>query len=467
MIDYNSLIQNVDKQVFYATTLNAGPYSIGQSALGGVIAYILKPGDSGYNPSLQQGIVAASSDQSTGIQWYNGSYILITTNTGYGTGLANTNAIISAQGAGTYAAKICTSYAGGGYSDWYLPSQDELSIVYSNKTLIGGFTSDLYWSSTQYNNISAIAVSFSDGLGPNTNSSTTTVRVRAIRSFSVPALTTPWQTWTKPSGARTAYIVCIGGGGAGGGSATGSASILCGGGGGAGSTITVGQVPFYSISDTLYVQVGIGGVGSIGNGGNGGISYVSCYPTTDMYNCLIANNVVQTPGGTGGVAGVIGFGAGASAALSSSSTTNPRYLSLCNWASYAGGSGVNGGAANAVLASSSTIAASSLTTGGAGGGGCNATVNNAGGSVNSGDTLTPFLKTISGAPISGINGNNGYSYLKPLLGVAGSGGSANLSGAGGTGGKAGIGSGGGGAGSGLTGGIGGNGGDGLVMIISY
>ena len=39
---------------------------------------------------------AAPSDQSTSIQWYNGSYIIISTGTAVGTGKANTDAIIAA-----------------------------------------------------------------------------------------------------------------------------------------------------------------------------------------------------------------------------------------------------------------------------------------------------------------------------------------------------------------------------------
>jgi Protein of unknown function (DUF1566) len=37
----------------------------------------------------------------------------------------------------------------GGYSDWYLPSQDELSKLYLSKAAIGGFVNNIYWSSSE------------------------------------------------------------------------------------------------------------------------------------------------------------------------------------------------------------------------------------------------------------------------------------------------------------------------------
>ena len=79
-------------------------------------------------------MIAATSDQSTGIRWDNGSDITTTeaTETDIGTRPTNTNDIISSQGgvAGSYAAEICADYSvtegGVTYDDWFLPSKDEL-----------------------------------------------------------------------------------------------------------------------------------------------------------------------------------------------------------------------------------------------------------------------------------------------------------------------------------------------------
>lgn len=457
---------NVDKQVFNAS--GTGAYVVGQPALGGTVAYILQPGDPGYDSSLQQGYIIAPASQGSNIAWWNGTAISISTSSALGTGLANTDAIIAAQGAGTYAASICRNYTGGGYNDWYLPSRDELSRIYGNNSFIGIPAVGSYWTSTQTNSTGANSINFSTGAISSTTTSGSVI-ARAIRSFSVPvSAPTPWQTWSKPEGRSMAYIVCIGGGGGGAAGQTHPTLSTSGSGGGA-SSITIAQVPFYSIPDTLYIQVALGGIGGTptagtGNpGSSGGISYVSCYPTIDMYNCLLINGGIAG----GGVNSAVGGGFGG-AALSSSSTTNPRYLSLCNWVSYSGQAGQNGSSGSPA---GNTMASNSICSAGAAGGGAQGIQRFPGAPLNSGDTLTSFFKTIAGGVAPSGRGNDGYSYLKPFFFLSGTGGGGSVSGAAGAGGNGNIGCGGAGGGAGTgasgTGGNGGNGGNGLVMIISY
>ena len=164
---------------------------IGDTYQGGIIAYTLQIGDPGYDANVQHGLIAATTDQSTGIQWYNTDIVVNTAPT-IGTGLANTNAIITAQGgtAGSYAyaAGICADYsvteAGVTYNDWYLPSKDELN-KYINIFAIGGFENpSYYWSSTEYDNDQLWFQRFPDGYQdffPYTKNNTQ--RVRAVRSF--------------------------------------------------------------------------------------------------------------------------------------------------------------------------------------------------------------------------------------------------------------------------------------------
>jgi hypothetical protein len=123
---------------------------VGDSYQGGKVAYIFELGDPGYISGEIHGIIAAPTDQSSGIKWYNGTYKAIgSTSKAIGSGNTNTNLIVSSQGIGSYAAKICSDLVLGGYSDWYLPSQEELLKLYINRSIIGGFSTSDYWSSSE------------------------------------------------------------------------------------------------------------------------------------------------------------------------------------------------------------------------------------------------------------------------------------------------------------------------------
>ena len=163
--------------------------SIGDYYQGGKVAYILVSGDPGYDAIVQHGLIAATVDQSTGygIKWNNGSNSAIgigARGTAIGTGLSNTNTIITSQGATStnYAAGLARAYTGGGYTDWYLPSQDELNKLYLNKTAIGGFATNYYWSSTEFASYGAWSQGFGSGL-QGANGKSVTSYVRAIRAF--------------------------------------------------------------------------------------------------------------------------------------------------------------------------------------------------------------------------------------------------------------------------------------------
>jgi len=153
------------------------PHYVGESYGGGIVFYITDGG--------AHGLIAATSDQSAGIQWNNGLSITTgATGTAMGTGLSNTNTIITSQGATatSYAAGLAKAYFVGVYTDWYLPSQDELNLLYLNRDAIGGFATNSYWSSTEFSRFLARIQNFSTG-GQSNAGKAAAYYVRAIRSF--------------------------------------------------------------------------------------------------------------------------------------------------------------------------------------------------------------------------------------------------------------------------------------------
>ena len=159
--------------------------SIGDSYAGGKIAYIFQNNESGYVAGETHGLIAASSDVLRS-NWCGASTFSttsISTGTAIRTGLANTLAIIARVGnTTTSAAKSCRDYRGGNFSDWYLPSKDELNKLFINKTAIGNFVSSNYWSSSQYNSSMAYYQSFSSGSSIPA-SKTSLFYVRPVRNF--------------------------------------------------------------------------------------------------------------------------------------------------------------------------------------------------------------------------------------------------------------------------------------------
>jgi hypothetical protein len=134
---------------------------------------------------------AAASDNAYGyIRWNMYTNSLVTTGasgSAIGTGMANTAAIMLAQGSTINAAQLCDDLVSGGYGDWFLPSRDELVFVYTNLKVAGkpGFADWGYWSSTEDSgNSSANAWSQDFRFGGQTiRGKNDLLYVRAVRYF--------------------------------------------------------------------------------------------------------------------------------------------------------------------------------------------------------------------------------------------------------------------------------------------
>jgi len=104
--------------------------------------------------------------------------------TAVGTGEQNTIDIEAGCTTPGTAADRCANLVLGGYSDWFLPSKDELNLMYENLKVaeVGGFADFSYWSSSEYNASGAWNQHFSGG-SQNPNGKNGTERVRAVRAF--------------------------------------------------------------------------------------------------------------------------------------------------------------------------------------------------------------------------------------------------------------------------------------------
>ena len=159
------------------------PAVIGDFRDGGVVFYVDATG--------QHGLVCAVSDQSTGAEWgCYGNAISGADGTAIGTGAQNTIDIEAGCTTDGIAADICANLSLNGYTDWFLPSKDELNEMYSNKATInataiangGSGFGNSYWSSTEYNSNYAWKQGFYDG-AQSSSGKNYAGRVRAVRAF--------------------------------------------------------------------------------------------------------------------------------------------------------------------------------------------------------------------------------------------------------------------------------------------
>ena len=146
---------------YYIQTGATPTYTVGQSALGGIIGYLLQPGDPGYNANIQHGLVASTYDYPQSgqyadkVEWGCFGTTIGNTDTVIGSGYQNTVNIIAGCGTPGTAAVLAKATTDGGYNDWYLPSKDELNVLIINRNTIGGWNNNNYWTSSEADSINA------------------------------------------------------------------------------------------------------------------------------------------------------------------------------------------------------------------------------------------------------------------------------------------------------------------------
>lgn len=174
--------ENVDENGCHAV--------LGNYALGGVIFYI--------DETLNHGLVVALNDNESGEWGCSDEEILNANDSTLGSGYRNTLAILASDCEPAGISAIIAAYSASTFisedtlvNDWYLPSIDELKLLYQERewiddslTVYNGkrFENTTYWSSTQSGTDKAKSLSFGNG---STKSSykISVNEVRSIRAF--------------------------------------------------------------------------------------------------------------------------------------------------------------------------------------------------------------------------------------------------------------------------------------------
>ncbi|MCL2211284.1 MAG: hypothetical protein FWB95_05125 [Treponema sp.] len=162
-----------------------GVYKIGgKGPAGGIIFY-----DKGFLADGWRYLEAAPVDFPNAVQWGAYQQSVTGTSTAIGSGKKNTELIVNRLnqlGESGRAAQLCASLDFDGVKDWFLPSKDELYLMYKNLKAkgLGGFSNNGYWSSSKDDDYGALLQLFSNGAQYDSNKGFNySYSVRAIRAF--------------------------------------------------------------------------------------------------------------------------------------------------------------------------------------------------------------------------------------------------------------------------------------------
>ena len=180
-----------DSQLCYrpasqSASLNITPGSaaaLGQSLGGGTVACL------GGAPYLN--LIAATADDALSPIAWGGFGTNVLNAESDDDGATNTANIVATLSPGiaattTYAAGLCSDYTSGGYTDWFLPSENQLRCLCFNRLVVGGFADNTYyWGSTEDNANSAQSVNFPNCDDDGGFTKPAILRVRCVRTLSL------------------------------------------------------------------------------------------------------------------------------------------------------------------------------------------------------------------------------------------------------------------------------------------
>ena len=154
----------------------SGPYffvgDVGPA--GGIVFYVAPNGLDGLEVAPSAGAGATWGCEGVELAGADG--------TALGTGAQNSQDILAGCSEPGIAARFADNYTINGFDDWFVPSKDELDLLYQLRDLIGGFDSINYWSSSEYDANQAWRQAFSTGFqSPLAKSNF--YRTRPIRQF--------------------------------------------------------------------------------------------------------------------------------------------------------------------------------------------------------------------------------------------------------------------------------------------
>tara|TARA_B110000046_G_C13001826_1_gene402529 strand:- start:229 stop:2169 length:1941 start_codon:yes stop_codon:yes gene_type:complete len=171
-------------------------YSVGDMVQGGKVFWVDSTGQHGLVVALEDAGGSSAMDWNAGTTSSGLNLETLAQSSGMYAGKMNTAIIIAAHAAAAnngnnFAARACNEYTytqnGVEYSDWYLPSKDELHLIKTSGVGAPNLYSYNYWSSTEHDANNA----YSEVLGNYANNYNSfkpkdtgeDIKVRAVRSF--------------------------------------------------------------------------------------------------------------------------------------------------------------------------------------------------------------------------------------------------------------------------------------------